>query len=327
MDEVTGITVSLVKEFLSSSKAFSTTLNAFNSESTKYQPLISKRSDLAKALKITKLVKENSSRDNPRSSFLEVIVHYLMSKSSSSTTPKSSAPTPKSVTPTRNQPTKQPEVNQVQPMIPPDQTTSQSRNILSNSHLLTSVLPPRASSKGVPDSDGSTDNPHRSQMTTRPMDKSGSEGGWASAANDSRSSGKGRTPKIEDIEVLDHFSDEEEEETLSRGINLIRSMRDETNSSIPPALTTRGKPIELDVQYALRSLVLPETPGSKGSNRSMGFPDEWKGKGFVFRQSADDLAYGLVQSKGGPCGLLAVVQAYVIKHLILGAGGSASAVV
>ncbi|KAJ1560053.1 hypothetical protein HK405_008394, partial [Cladochytrium tenue] len=46
------------------------------------------------------------------------------------------------------------------------------------------------------------------------------------------------------------------------------------------------------------------------------FPDEWRGHGFVFNTSRPDLAYGLVQTKGGPCGLLAAVQAYVIKHLV-----------
>ncbi|KAJ3000161.1 hypothetical protein HDV02_000444 [Globomyces sp. JEL0801] len=44
------------------------------------------------------------------------------------------------------------------------------------------------------------------------------------------------------------------------------------------------------------------------------FPPEWKGKGFNFNTNPN-LRYGLVQSKGGPCGLLASVQAHVIKHL------------
>ncbi|KAI8928315.1 hypothetical protein BC831DRAFT_118215 [Entophlyctis helioformis] len=45
------------------------------------------------------------------------------------------------------------------------------------------------------------------------------------------------------------------------------------------------------------------------------FGEEWLGKGFVFRDTID-LAYGLVQLKGGPCGLLAAVQAHVIKNLV-----------
>lgn len=45
------------------------------------------------------------------------------------------------------------------------------------------------------------------------------------------------------------------------------------------------------------------------------FGEEWTGKGFVFRNS-DTLRYGLVQTKGGPCGLLAAVQAHVLKFLL-----------
>ena len=44
------------------------------------------------------------------------------------------------------------------------------------------------------------------------------------------------------------------------------------------------------------------------------FPLEWRDKGFNFN-SNNELFYGLVQIKGGPCGLLAAVQAHIIKHL------------
>jgi hypothetical protein len=41
------------------------------------------------------------------------------------------------------------------------------------------------------------------------------------------------------------------------------------------------------------------------------FPEEWKA-GFLW---SDYIDYGLKQLKGGPCGLLAVVQAYLIKYI------------
>ena len=43
--------------------------------------------------------------------------------------------------------------------------------------------------------------------------------------------------------------------------------------------------------------------------------DSWK-QGFFFDQK---IKYGLFQDKGGPCGILAVVQAFFLKHLLYGA--------
>lgn len=43
--------------------------------------------------------------------------------------------------------------------------------------------------------------------------------------------------------------------------------------------------------------------------------DSWK-QGFYHDQN---LKYGLFQNQGGPCGILATVQAFFLKHLIFGA--------
>ena len=51
--------------------------------------------------------------------------------------------------------------------------------------------------------------------------------------------------------------------------------------------------------------------GSPVSN----FNSEWRHQGFTFSHF-DDLKYGIVQYKGGPCGLLASVQAVVLKQLL-----------
>ncbi|XP_053732301.1 probable ubiquitin carboxyl-terminal hydrolase MINDY-4 isoform X1 [Synchiropus splendidus] len=45
------------------------------------------------------------------------------------------------------------------------------------------------------------------------------------------------------------------------------------------------------------------------------FSAEWKNQSFTFSESSD-LRYGIVQNKGGPCGVLAAVQAYVLKKLL-----------
>lgn len=50
-----------------------------------------------------------------------------------------------------------------------------------------------------------------------------------------------------------------------------------------------------------------------GSNSE--FPKSWIGKGFMFNTNSD-LSYGLIQTESGPCGLLAALQAHIIKNLL-----------
>lgn len=47
-------------------------------------------------------------------------------------------------------------------------------------------------------------------------------------------------------------------------------------------------------------------------NRSKEFNEAWKKQGFYFCR-VDGLRYGLVQAEGGPCGALAVVQAFFLE--------------
>ena len=43
--------------------------------------------------------------------------------------------------------------------------------------------------------------------------------------------------------------------------------------------------------------------------------DSWK-QGFFFDEN---IKYGIYQKQGGPCGILATVQAFFLKHLLFGA--------
>ncbi|XP_061739063.1 probable ubiquitin carboxyl-terminal hydrolase MINDY-4 isoform X2 [Nerophis ophidion] len=45
------------------------------------------------------------------------------------------------------------------------------------------------------------------------------------------------------------------------------------------------------------------------------FSAEWTNQGFTFSET-HDLRYGIVQKKGGPCGVLACIQAFVLKKLL-----------
>ena len=51
-------------------------------------------------------------------------------------------------------------------------------------------------------------------------------------------------------------------------------------------------------------------------NAKTSFNTEWRRQGFYFSKHPQ-LRYGLMQEKGGPCGLLASVQAWILKHLLI----------
>mmetsp|Transcript_8439 Transcript_8439/g.14145 ORF Transcript_8439/g.14145 Transcript_8439/m.14145 type:complete len:159 (+) Transcript_8439:1864-2340(+) len=70
---------------------------------------------------------------------------------------------------------------------------------------------------------------------------------------------------------------------------------------------TREQPVRRDDSNGILGLLFKDGKGH--------LHDSWK-QGFYFDQS---LKYGLFQNKGGPCGILATVQAFFLKHLLYGA--------
>ncbi|XP_069950509.1 probable ubiquitin carboxyl-terminal hydrolase MINDY-4 [Cherax quadricarinatus] len=70
-----------------------------------------------------------------------------------------------------------------------------------------------------------------------------------------------------------------------------------------------GQPITLDEASNLRH-ILTGSPAQP-------LPTEWLSQNFK-QNTNPNLSYGLIQKKGGPCGVLACVQAYMMKCLIFG---------
>ncbi|XP_026543955.1 probable ubiquitin carboxyl-terminal hydrolase MINDY-4, partial [Notechis scutatus] len=69
------------------------------------------------------------------------------------------------------------------------------------------------------------------------------------------------------------------------------------------------KPIDFVLAKDLKTLLFGSSLGC--------FNEEWKIQSFTFNENPE-LKYGIVQKKGGPCGVLAAVQAHVLQHLIFG---------
>ena len=76
-------------------------------------------------------------------------------------------------------------------------------------------------------------------------------------------------------------------------------------SSAPPVAITQAE------AQQLRTVTFGNTP----TNPSASFSQSWKQQGFYYT-SHTALPYGLVQRDGGPCGLIAAVQAEVIRELL-----------
>ncbi|XP_063780397.1 probable ubiquitin carboxyl-terminal hydrolase MINDY-4 [Pseudophryne corroboree] len=70
-----------------------------------------------------------------------------------------------------------------------------------------------------------------------------------------------------------------------------------------------GKSIDLQQAVELKKLLF--------GSPLFCFSEEWRTQSFTFSNTSS-LKYGFVQKKGGPCGVLAAVQACVLKHLLFG---------
>ena len=96
---------------------------------------------------------------------------------------------------------------------------------------------------------------------------------------------------------------------IGSGMRALTSTRPQAgslaNSLSASAGFSMGKSIEMEEAVALKGLLL-------GSARKV-YPEGWTGQAFTF---VDDIGFGLVQKRGGPCGVLAAVQAFILKYLL-----------
>jgi len=75
--------------------------------------------------------------------------------------------------------------------------------------------------------------------------------------------------------------------------------------------------VDIETALALRRLTF-------GDPRKA-FNDAWLQQGFTFVQDVPDLGFGLIQFEGGPCGVIASMQAFVLKELLFGSSGVSNA--
>ncbi|KAL4000546.1 hypothetical protein ACER0C_008317 [Sarotherodon galilaeus] len=109
-------------------------------------------------------------------------------------------------------------------------------------------------------------------------------------------------PSVADLDasamVLDDIEDYDDD---------LRELCDAPLRRTLPEHSLAGRPMDQRTATELKTLLL-------GSSLNC-FNIEWRNQGFTFSDT-HDLRYGIVQRKGGPCGVLASVQAFVLKKLL-----------
>ncbi|XP_073331948.1 probable ubiquitin carboxyl-terminal hydrolase MINDY-4 isoform X1 [Pagrus major] len=97
--------------------------------------------------------------------------------------------------------------------------------------------------------------------------------------------------------VLDDIDDDDDLQEFSK-VSFQRSIKEHSFN---------GHPMDQHTAMELKAVLL-------GSGLNC-FSVEWRNQGFTFSES-HDLRYGIVQKKGGPCGVLASIQAFILKKLL-----------
>ncbi|KAM9287794.1 putative ubiquitin carboxyl-terminal hydrolase MINDY-4 [Cariama cristata] len=125
--------------------------------------------------------------------------------------------------------------------------------------------------------------------------------------NESQLSGHRKSPtstcyKEDQMKDVLELVDVEDEETTGEVIKNL-------DVSTLYMLQVVSKPIDISLAKELKNLLF-------GSSLCC-FSEEWKIQSFTFN-NIPQLKYGIVQKKGGPCGVLAAVQACVLQQLIFG---------
>ncbi|KAK2835491.1 hypothetical protein Q5P01_015975 [Channa striata] len=98
--------------------------------------------------------------------------------------------------------------------------------------------------------------------------------------------------------VLDDIDDDDDQQQDLHKVCIQRTVAEQSY---------KGCPMEQSTAMELKVVLF-------GSSLKC-FSVEWRNQGFTFSET-HDLRYGIVQKKGGPCGVLASLQAFVLKKLL-----------
>lgn len=291
-ETVAEVTLSCVRELLAK-RGFKRALAVLDEECPRTSASISKRSELAKVLGVEKLMAQNKERDSPYKSMLEVMSGYFVAKKAAKAS-KSASSNPLNTT------------TALSPAPVPRPTKRRGRQAAPAKH-----------------SDDDSDNETPSVSIRSTGNTWGSAYSGRSSTNSRSLAQPSNTARKDDIEDMS-------------------MMIEDIDFNAPhPSRSSGGKPVPMS-RRSPGSAGTALSPATIRSLKALLFPSSiptfnecWIAQSFVFGQDfaytgapkelSAELRYGLLQGEGGPCGVVAAVQAELLSELI-GDTGVAKAV-
>eukprot|EP00049_Salpingoeca_infusionum_P023435 m.12108 g.12108 ORF g.12108 m.12108 type:complete len:566 (-) comp5802_c0_seq2:341-2038(-) len=285
--DVAEVCLAIFREYLAR-KGLTETLATLDRESPRTSSSITKRSDVARALHIESLVKQNKQRPVPYLAMLEIVVDNLVAcgpnsqgdgqvQSASGPSRSRSVPHAPSVAEDTLHMRPKSRVNRTHRPSPP--TTSSSTTAITSS----------SSSTVTTDAGPTSPTSRRSvRLHSHMQNSQGLELEDLS---------------IDSVEVATPRSSTQPHKRQSHSM---------ARSAAGVASTRNITPAEAQ---ALRRTIF-------GSSSRAAYTSAWSKQNFELDQEHANMAHCLIQHEGGSCGVLAVVQARLIQHLVFGEGAT-----
>lgn len=169
----------------------------------------------------------------------------------------------------------------------------------SNNNNVNHLVSPMSSSPSL--SIGNTSSPKPSSISSSRSSSAGSDKLASYSANLQESQSR---PEMV-VDALEDIEDDMEEDAVPAA-----ALAPPTKLLVPA--NKNAKPIDEDVARSLKLLIF-----GTSTSAASAFNEEWLRQDFSFCRRSG-LEYGLVQKKGGPCGVLAAVQAALLKEMLFG---------
>ncbi|XP_066912043.1 probable ubiquitin carboxyl-terminal hydrolase MINDY-4 [Clytia hemisphaerica] len=328
------LSLSLVREYLSR-RGYRKTLHAFDKETQKKEQSITNRRTLADQLNIWDLIKQNKKNGDKYQSFYELIVDFILrerkdlKKSSRDSTLKDGSNTSlhdvKHSTPIRCNRTRQSHQNLKECQNDKNEEDRWLSDVLTGIQKDKKVI--EAKTKKNDSNNKESFNSFDSVDTKSSKKNVVSHQSAEILAEVHQSFDKPSTSETVDSEFSLSFIEgirkkKEKKQTVSLFDSLTIDDVDSTEhlSHVTTHMTFDRsakyhddvKSITLETAIELKTLIF--------GNPKSSFNPEWRRQGFYF-STHPDLEYGLMQEKGGPCGLLASVQAWILRYLLFNENG------
>eukprot|EP00043_Microstomoeca_roanoka_P012315 m.118681 g.118681 ORF g.118681 m.118681 type:complete len:592 (-) comp15455_c0_seq2:2112-3887(-) len=308
-DLIREAALALIREFLSS-HGLKKTVRALDTEQPRTDASITRRSDIARTLNINEWIKRNKNSSSPLPSMLEVVVQNVMQTMQNSSS--DDTPLPRKSQSSTSTVAKEDVYSSI------SVTESLGLNKLTLDRPLKSRVTSRFSTQPQPFEETTLRPATRRTTQSATNDDSSDEDQQAKPRQRQPSnplSKSGKTSSSVVMMMMEDMDDDHDIPTESWSAtkpSIIGEPRKLSgSSSLPMETSPGGRMITAEEAVKLKRVVF-------GSSRA-GFNEAWLKQNFVFNSTVPGLEYGLVQHEGGPCGVLAVVQAFILKELMFGA--------